>query len=44
MNVWKGNLLYDAQIVAVCRENGVSDILSEDRDFSRFRGVNLHTL
>ena len=40
----KGNLLYDAQIVAVCRENGVNDILSEDRDFSRFTGVNLHTL
>jgi toxin-antitoxin system PIN domain toxin len=39
-----GNLLYDAQIVAVCRENGVNDILSEDRDFSRFMGVNLHTL
>ena len=40
----RGNLLYDAQIVAVCRENGVTDILSEDRDFSRFQGMTLHTL
>ncbi len=40
----KGNLLYDAQIVAVCREHGVREILSEDRDFSRFKGITLHTV
>jgi toxin-antitoxin system PIN domain toxin len=40
----KGNILYDAQIVAVCREHGVREILSEDRDFSRFEGIALHTL
>jgi len=40
----KGNILYDAQIVAVCREHGVREILSEDRDFSRFKGITLHTL
>jgi len=40
----KGNILYDAQIVAVCREHGVREILSEDRDFSRFEGITLHTL
>lgn len=40
----KGNILFDAQIVAVCREHGVREILSEDRDFSRFEGVTLHTL
>lgn len=31
-----GNLVFDAQIVAVCLENGVSDLLSSDRDFARF--------
>jgi hypothetical protein len=40
----RGNFLFDAQIVAVCRENGVKDLLSEDRDFSRFPGLRLHTL
>lgn len=40
----RGNILCDAQIVAVCREHGVREILSEDRDFSRFEGVTLHTL
>lgn len=32
----QGNLAFDAQVVAVCREHGVTDILTEDRDFSRF--------
>lgn len=32
-----GNLVYDAQIVAACREWGVSALLTEDRDFDRFR-------
>jgi toxin-antitoxin system PIN domain toxin len=32
----QGNLAFDAQVVAVCREHGVSTILTEDRDFSRF--------
>jgi toxin-antitoxin system PIN domain toxin len=40
----RGNLLYDAQIVALCREHGVRDLLSEDRDFKRFEGITLHTL
>jgi len=31
-----GNLAYDAQLVAVCREHGVAEILTEDRDFARF--------
>lgn len=31
-----GNLAFDAQLVAVCREHGVAEILTEDRDFSRF--------
>jgi len=32
----RGNLAFDAQIVAVCREHGVVELLTEDRDFSRF--------
>jgi toxin-antitoxin system PIN domain toxin len=32
----QGNLAFDAQLVAVCREHGVTTILTEDRDFSRF--------
>ena len=31
-----GNLVFDAQIVAVCRENGVTALLTEDQDFDRF--------
>ena len=31
-----GNLAFDAQIVALCREHGVRVLLSEDRDFHRF--------
>jgi toxin-antitoxin system PIN domain toxin len=33
-----GNLVFDAQIVAVCREHGVGSLLTEDRDFARFPG------
>lgn len=33
-----GNLVFDAQIVALCREAGVSALLTEDRDFNRFPG------
>ena len=35
----RGNLAFDAQIAAVCSEHGVSQILTADRDFSRFPGV-----
>lgn len=31
-----GNLIFDAQIVALCREHGASCLLTEDRDFDRF--------
>ena len=34
-----GNVAFDAQIVALCRENGISRLLTEDRDFDRFRGL-----
>ena len=33
-----GNLTFDAQIVALCREAGASPLLTEDRDFDRFPG------
>jgi uncharacterized protein len=33
-----GNLVFDAQIVALCREAGASALLTEDRDFDRFPG------
>lgn len=31
-----GNLAFDAQIAAVCREHGVDTLLTDDRDFARF--------
>jgi len=31
-----GNLLHDAHIAALCLEHGVSELLTGDRDFSRF--------
>jgi len=34
----QGNLAFDAQLVAVCREHGVTELLTEDRDFGRFGG------
>jgi predicted nucleic acid-binding protein len=37
----RGNLVFDAQIVAVCREHGADTILSEDRDFRRFSGITV---
>jgi uncharacterized protein len=37
----RGNLVFDAQIAAVCLENGVSRLLTFDRDFSRFAGLSV---
>ena len=37
----RGNIAFDAQIAALCREQGVERILSEDRDFARFSGLRL---
>ena len=39
-----GNLAFDAQVVALCREHGVSALLTEDRDFDRFRGLRTERL
>ena len=40
----RGNLMFDAQIVALCREHGIADILTNDRDFRRFERLRIHRL
>jgi len=40
----RGNLVFDAQIAALCLEHGATTLLSEDRDFARFPGISLMTL
>ena len=39
-----GNLVFDAQIVALCREAGAQSLLTEDRDYARFRGFPVKRL
>jgi len=36
-----GNLAFDAQIAALCREHGVGRLLTRDRDFSRFPWIQI---
>lgn len=36
-----GNLAFDAQIAAVCREHGIGRLLTHDRDFSRFPWIEI---
>jgi len=36
-----GNLVHDAHIAALCLEHGVSELLTGDRDFSRFPGLRM---
>ena len=36
-----GNLIHDAHIVALCLEHGVSELITGDRDFSRFAGLKI---
>ncbi|MGH7311799.1 MAG: TA system VapC family ribonuclease toxin [Candidatus Rokuibacteriota bacterium] len=36
-----GNLVHDAHIAALCLEHGVSELLTGDRDFSRFPGLRV---
>jgi toxin-antitoxin system PIN domain toxin len=40
----RGNLAFDAQIAAVCQEQGVSRLLTLDRDFARFPRIEILTL
>ena len=39
-----GNLAFNAQIAALCRESGVSRLVTEDRDFDRFKGLGTERL
>lgn len=36
-----GNLIHDAHIAALCLEHGVTELVTGDRDFSRFPGLNI---
>ena len=40
----RGNLVFDAQIAAVCLEHGAATLLTEDRDFARFSGLKTLTV
>jgi hypothetical protein len=40
----RGNLAFDAQIAAVCREHGIDELLTADRDFARFSGLRISGL
>ena len=37
----RGNLVFDAQIAALCREYGIGRLLTYDRDFARFPDLEL---
>ena len=39
-----GNLMFDAQIAAVCREHGIDGILTNDSDFALFDALHVHGL
>jgi hypothetical protein len=39
-----GNLVFDAQIAAVCLEHGATTLLTEDRDFARFPSLDVRRL
>lgn len=39
-----GNLMFDAQIAALCREHGIDTVLTNDRDFGRFQSVQARSL
>jgi toxin-antitoxin system PIN domain toxin len=36
-----GNLVHDAHIAALCFEHGVSELITGDRDFARFRRLKI---
>ena len=37
----RGNLMFDAQIAALCREHGIAVVLTNDRDFERFEHLTV---
>jgi predicted nucleic acid-binding protein len=36
-----GAQVHDARVAALCRQHGVRELWSADRDFSRFGGLNV---
>lgn len=40
----RGNLMFDAQIAALCQEYGIDTVLTNDRDFGRFDALRVQTL
>ena len=40
----RGNLIFDAQIAALCREHAVSTVLTRDHDFRRFARLEVRFL
>jgi hypothetical protein len=36
-----GNLIHDAHIAALCLEHGVRELITGDRDFSRFAALKI---
>jgi toxin-antitoxin system PIN domain toxin len=36
-----GPLVHDGRVAALCRQHGVTELWSADRDFSRFAGLNV---
>lgn len=36
-----GNLIHDAHIAALCLEHGVTELISADRDFLRFKSLKV---
>ena len=37
----RGPMIHDARIAAICIDNGVTELLTADRDFSRFGGLSV---
>ncbi len=40
----RGNLVFDAQIAALCGEHGIATILTRDQDFKRFDGLQVRVI
>jgi predicted nucleic acid-binding protein len=40
-SVITGPRVHDARIMALCRQHGIRELWSADRDFSRFAGVKV---
>ena len=40
----RGNLMFDAQIAALCLEHGIDEVLTNDRDFERFEALRVRRL